>query len=89
MPVSVHSCHTARVGRYTVEGHVPVSIIKRLLREKPKGVAGIGVPGMPAGSPGMESPTPVAYDVIAWRLSGETFVYARVRPDGTVGRKRD
>lgn len=89
MPTSIHSCHTAKVGSYTVEGHVPAAIIKRLLRERPKDVAGIGVPGMPAGSPGMASPTPVAYDVIAWRPSGETFVYARVGPDGKVSGKRD
>jgi hypothetical protein len=86
VPASVHSCHTANVGPYLVEGHVPVAVIKRLLRERPKGVAGIGVAGMPAGSPGMESPTPVAYDVMAWRPSGETFVYARVGADGSVHR---
>jgi len=88
VPASVLSCHTAKVGKYTVEGHVPAAVIERLLREKPKDVAGIGVAGMPAGSPGMESRTPVAYKVMAWRPSGETFVYATVGPDGTISRER-
>lgn len=85
VPVAVRSCHTATVGGYAVEGHVPVALIERLLRERPK-VAGIGVAGMPGGSPGMESSAPVAYQVMAWRPSGETFVYAKVGPDGTVQR---
>ena len=86
VPPSLRSCHTAIVGGYIVEGHVPADVIKLLLRDKPKDVAGIGVAGMPAGSPGMESPTPVAYNVIAWRLSGETFAYSTVGPDGKIGR---
>ena len=47
------SCHTAKVGGYTVEGHVPAADIQRMLKEKPA-IAGIAVPGMPMGSPGME-----------------------------------
>ncbi len=86
VPDSLRSCHTATVGGYVVEGHVPATVIKRLLRERPKNVAGIGVPGMPAGSPGMESPDPVSYHVLAWRPSGETFVYAKVGADGKVTR---
>ncbi len=85
VPESLRTCHTATVGGYVVEGHVPAGVIKRLLRERPK-VAGIGVEGMPAGSPGMESPNPVPYDVIAWRPSGETFVYAKIGADGKIGR---
>lgn len=85
VPAAIRSCHTATVENYIVEGHVPAAVIKRLLRERPK-IAGIGVAGMPAGSPGMESPTPVAYDVLAWRPSGETFVYARVGADGKIRR---
>ncbi len=79
MPASILSCHTAKVGPYLVEGHVPAAVVKRLLTDKPKDIAGIGVAGMPAGSPGMESATPVAYNVMAWRPSGETFVYAIIR----------
>ena len=86
VPVSILSCHTAKVGSYLVEGHVPAAAIARLLREKPKGIAGIGIAGMPAGSPGMESTTPVAYDIMAWRPSGKTFVYAKVGADGKLRR---
>ena len=88
VPASVHSCHTAKVGKYTVEGHVPAAVIEQLLREKPNNIAGIGVAGMPAGSPGMESRTPVPYNVIAWRPSGQTFVYATVAADGSISQKR-
>jgi hypothetical protein len=85
VPAELRSCHTATLAGYLIEGHVPASVIKRLLRERPK-IAGIGVAGMPAGSPGMESPAPVAYEVLAWRPSGEMFVYASVDADGTVHR---
>ena len=53
VPSEAGSCHTALVGTYVVEGHVPADAVKRMLREKPK-IAGIAVPGMPIGSPGME-----------------------------------
>ena len=86
MPASLLSCHTAKVGLYLIEGHVPAAAIRRLLAEKPKNVVGIGVAGMPPGSPGMESPNPVAYDVIGWRPSGETFVFARVSAHGKLTR---
>ena len=54
VPSSLYSCHTALVEGFVVEGHVPADTIKRLLRERPA-VAGLAVPGMPVGSPGMES----------------------------------
>lgn len=54
VPQDLWSCHTATVGDYVVEGHVPAEDLARLLAEAPDGVAGISVPGMPAGSPGME-----------------------------------
>jgi hypothetical protein len=76
MPESLHSCHTATLEGYTVEGHVPADVIKQLLKERPK-IAGIAVPGMPAGSPGMESPNPQRYDVIAYDATGKTSVFAR------------
>lgn len=56
VPAGLGSCHTAKVGDYFVEGHVPASDVKRLLKEKPDAL-GISVPGMPLGSPGMEVPT--------------------------------
>jgi hypothetical protein len=55
VPEAMQSCHTARIGGYIVEGHVPVEAIDRLLAEKPK-VVGIASPGMPTGSPGMSGP---------------------------------
>lgn len=54
VPDSLTSCHTSRVGGYVIEGHVPFAAIDKLLKTRPKGITGIAVPGMPAGSPGME-----------------------------------
>lgn len=76
VPRRLGSCHTAVVGNYWVEGHVPADLIKRLLQEQPKNIRGIAVPGMPAGSPGMESPNPVRYHVLAYDSEGNTTVYA-------------
>ncbi len=70
------SCHTALVDGYVLEGHVPVDDIKRLLAEKPK-VAGLAVPGMPMGSPGMEGDYQDPYDVISFNQNGTAQVYAR------------
>ena len=77
VPESLGSCHSAIVGPYVVEGHVPAADIRKLLAEKPK-VAGIGVPGMPMGSPGMEMPGMPAdkYDVIAFAKDGKQRVFA-------------
>ena len=79
VPRALQSCHTAEVGGYVVEGHVPADVVRRLLSEKPADVAGLAVPGMPIGSPGMEVPGRGAepYDVIAWDRSGRTWVYAQ------------
>jgi len=68
------SCHTAVIGEYVVEGHVPADVILRLLEEGPD-VAGLSVPGMPQGSPGMEGPNPVRYDVLAFDREGNSTVY--------------
>ena len=72
------TCHTALVEGYAIEGHVPAADIHRLLRSKPK-VAGLAVPGMPAGSPGMEGPRSEPYDVLTFERSGATQIYARYR----------
>lgn len=69
------SCHTAIVGDYVVEGHVPASDIARLLAERPD-IAGLAVPGMPAGSPGMESASPEPYEVLTFGGDGERRVWA-------------
>ena len=76
VPASARSCHTAIVGGYAIEGHVPAATVQRLLKEKPA-IAGIAVPGMPVGSPGMEVPGQAAdkYDVVAFKADGSTSVY--------------
>jgi hypothetical protein len=81
VPVPAHSCHTARVGGFTVEGHVPAADVKRLLKEKPK-VAGLAVPGMPLGSPGMEVSGVRAqpYQVLTFDKQGATKVYSVQKP---------
>ncbi|RDB42307.1 DUF411 domain-containing protein [Halomonas sp. DQ26W] len=65
------SCHTALVDGYVIEGHVPAADIKRLLEEKPN-VVGLTVPGMPHGSPGMETGRYDDYAVLTWRHGGRT-----------------
>lgn len=77
VPAALQSCHTAIVGGYVIEGHVPASDVQRLLKEKPA-IVGIAVPGMPTGSPGMEVPGQKAdaYDVIAFDKTGRTTVFA-------------
>lgn len=76
VPPALESCHTAQVGGYLIEGHVPADTIKRLLKERPA-VVGLAVPGMPAGSPGMESPgqKPERYQVLAFDKTGKTTVF--------------
>jgi len=70
VPAQLNSCHTAQVGPYVVEGHVPAAAIERLLREQPKAI-GIAVAGMPVGSPGMEGPNPQSYEVKLFDAHGE------------------
>lgn len=70
------SCHTAEVGRYVIEGHVPADLVQKLLREHPADVAGLTVPGMVTGSPGMEGGTPQHYTVLAMMRDGTTRPYA-------------
>lgn len=70
------SCHTAIVDDYLVEGHVPADVIGRLLEERPA-IAGIAVPGMPMGSPGMEGPYSEPYDVLAFDRAGKISVFDR------------
>lgn len=78
VPEQLASCHTARVGDYVVEGHVPLEDVRRLLSEKPKNIAGIAVPGMPRGSPGMEMPdgSKDAFQVMAFDRSGRISVFS-------------
>lgn len=78
VPAAMGSCHTAEVGGYFVEGHVPVQDMQRLLAEKPR-AKGLAVPGMPVGSPGMEvsSGEVAAYEVLLVGMDGAAQVYAR------------
>ena len=77
VPVGLGSCHTAEVGGYFIEGHVPAEDIRRLLRDKPD-AKGLTVPGMPVGSPGMEVPSQEIqpYDVLLVAKDGTTSIYA-------------
>lgn len=75
VPGHLASCHTAIVDGYVVEGHAPADVIRRMLAERPQ-VAGIAVPGMPAGSPGMEMGSRKdPYDIIAFSRDGKVSVY--------------
>lgn len=76
MPQKYGACHTATVGGYVVEGHVPAEDVRRLLAQKPKAV-GIAVPSMPPGSPGMPSDKPVSYDTLLVRHDGGSDVFSR------------
>lgn len=79
VPAKLGSCHTARVAGYAIEGHVPASEVQRLLRERPPAL-GLVVPGMPIGSPGMDTPAyggrRQAYSVLLLGKDGATSVYA-------------
>ncbi len=75
VPAALESCHTARIGKYTIEGHVPADLIARLMSEQPTAL-GLAVPGMPMGSPGMEGSSKQRYDVLLFDTAGKTRVYA-------------
>ncbi|QYX55301.1 CopG family transcriptional regulator [Roseovarius sp. SCSIO 43702] len=78
VPDDLWSCHSTRVGGYVVEGHVPIEAVRRLLAERPD-VAGIAVPGMPAGSPGMGDDPTARFDVLSFggaAEAGEVFYKA-------------
>ncbi len=81
VPPRLNSCHTALVGGYVVEGHIPADNVKRLLKERPA-VIGLAVPGMPTGSPGMEVPGAVTppYSVLSFDKQGRLQVFATVTP---------
>lgn len=73
--VSAASCHTALIGGYVIEGHVPVEDIQRLLAERPD-ARGLAAPGMPIGSPGMEIGAPQRYHVLLLERDGTSRVFA-------------
>jgi hypothetical protein len=80
VPEQLLSCHTAVVGGYSIEGHVPAADIHRLLKQKPK-AKGLAVPGMPAGSPGMETGRRDAYSVLLFNTDGSTSVFQKYPGD--------
>jgi|SRR5688572_23182218 hypothetical protein len=80
VPEKLQSCHTATVGGYTIEGHVPAADIQRLLKERPK-AKGLAVPGMPMGSPGMEGARRDAYSVLLFESDGRVSVYQKYSGD--------
>lgn len=76
VPAALESCHTARVGTYAIEGHVPADLVIKLIKEK-RAARGLAVPGMPIGSPGMEQGSRKdAYDVMLFDKAGKASVYA-------------
>jgi len=74
VPAALGSCHTGRVGGYLIEGHVPAADIQRQLAERPS-AAGLAVPGMPHGAPGMEGDAMDPYDVLLFQLNSRYAVY--------------
>ena len=86
IPNNLRSCHSAQIGKYTIEGHVPIESIKKLLEEKPL-ISGLAVPGMPHGSPGMEihsheshSHDYESYEVVAFSKNGKTKIFDKISP---------
>jgi hypothetical protein len=78
LPEELESCHTAVIDGYVVEGHVPVEAIEKMLSERPP-IAGIAVPGMPSGSPGMPGPEPEPFDVISFTPGGRHELFMSFR----------
>ena len=86
IPNDLKSCHSALIANYTIEGHVPIKSIDKLLREKPD-IKGIAVPGMPIGSPGMEMHTHDShshdyenYKVVSFSKTGKTKIFDEISP---------
>ena len=77
IPGNLTSCHTSVVGGYVVEGHVPASDIRRLLKEKPQGIVGLTIPGMPASAPGMDMQPFQPYEVLSFTADGKTAVFSK------------
>ena len=75
VPETLRSCHTASIGGYVFEGHVPADLVQKVLREKPA-ILGLAVAGMPQGSPGMETGVKQPYQVMAFDAKGKQWVYA-------------
>ena len=86
VPNNLRSCHSAKIGNYTIEGHVPIESINKLFKEKPI-ISGIAVPGMPHGSPGMETHSHEShshnyenYKVVSFSKNGKTKIFDQISP---------
>jgi len=75
IPSELGSCHTAQIGGYIVEGHVPADVIDQMLDEKPE-ILGLALPGMPVGSPGMGGEAEGPLEILAFDEQGQVWVYA-------------
>ncbi|MFT3847369.1 MAG: DUF411 domain-containing protein [Propionivibrio sp.] len=76
MPEKYASCHTAKVGGYAIEGHVPAADVQKLLKEKPKAI-GIAVPSMPTGAPGMDIPNSPPYQTLLIQADASSSVFVQ------------
>jgi hypothetical protein len=74
---ALQSCHTGVIGNHVIEGHVPAADVKRFLREKPAGIVGLTIPGMPASAPGMDAKPFQPYTVLSFDAQGKTTVFAK------------
>jgi len=77
IPASVQSCHTSIIGKYFVEGHVPLEAVAKMMREQPD-ILGIGMPGMPSGSPGMPGAKQGDFVVYGVNKDGSTYEFMRL-----------
>jgi hypothetical protein len=77
IPLALQSCHTGVIGNYVIEGHVPAADVRRLLREKRAGIAGLTIPDMPASAPGMDQKPFQPFTVLAFAAQGQTTVFAK------------
>jgi hypothetical protein len=77
VPAELQSCHTAIIGAYVIEGHVPAGDVKKLLAQKPAGILGLTIPGMPQSAPGMDVVPFQPYTVLTFTAAGKTAVFSR------------
>lgn len=82
VPEKAQSCHTAVIGSYVIEGHVPASDIEKLLKTRPADVVGIAAPGMPPKSPGMqpEGEKSSGFEVVSFDKTGQTKIFTSYLP---------
>jgi hypothetical protein len=77
VPAELQSCHTAVIANYVIEGHVPAADVKKFLAQKPAGILGLTIPGMPQSAPGMDVVPFQPYTVLTFTAAGKTAVFTR------------